>query len=423
VDKIFVQFAEHFIPAFNGERPEDVTGISRVPITFLSNGFSHVYDECKNIGDFFWADLDPCKMEESKLPISKGEVFVSCFYPKHVFQAFYWANSYSNLKITIGGPAVRNHLRGFPRTKIPKNIEIKAGMAENELFGKNIHNRTWHLDPPKKMLNYSIFSYTINRECYWKNCIFCGTRWKGLKKDPFQNTLDSLVVPEDKRRRWKIWLVTPCLRPTFIASEFPKVSGYNRENYTFSTHIRADKAIVSALESTLSKCFLENENLPFDFRVGVEFPSERMLEIIRKGTTTEMMLKTIKTIVRYNCRLRISLIIGWNILTMNDVEEVRTFAQRVRDIVGDKKIGASIYYLVGGLKGKRVARNPVFEANKAKYRLVQLYGDSLFRYQGYIPILSKKQKELNRLVRNIYEENFDAFFYRPSLIEEMLEEK
>jgi len=401
MDKLFVQFMGRIEEA-----------------KLLSNGFSHVYKECKNAGDFYWVDFKKDGVEEAALPITKGTIYVSTFFPSHVFQAFLWAESYPDLKVVVGGPAVKYHLRGYPSP--PKNVIIKSGLAEKEIFNKERENKDWGIEVPEGIGEKICVSFVINRQCYWKKCLYCGERYKGRKGEyNFDNSVAYLKLPENSRKRWRVWLSTPCIRRNFLVNELPKLRRDIVYNYT--AFMRADKAVINALKVSLKQCSEEigDKSLPFTFFVGVEFPSERMLKIIQKGITSDNVLKLAELLTFYKCDFHFSFILGWNILTRTDVKEVRKFAEKLKRIAREKLV-VHINPLVYGPLAPFKTRAMI--VNKSKIGVVVGYELGPYKYLTRIPILSKEQRELNREVRDIYVENFEPWTSkrRQSILEAML---
>lgn len=363
----------------------------------MMNGFSHVHDQCKNIGDFYWTYYIPDKAEENELPITKGTVYISAFYAPHIYQSLLWAQKYPNVKFIVGGPALITS--NFNPVEFPKNWETRLGLAENDIFGGIKPNLSWKIEMPKiqKVPKKLICSFTINRSCSWKKCIFCARAFHD-QYQTFENTIDNLHLPNE--HDWSVWLLSPTIRPSFM-EQFHKLPTEGIRQYFM--FIRSDKTSYNALKKNLPKCHPELRK-KFVFRLGIEFPSDRMLRLMDKGTTAEWQLRTMKMLNSFGCNMKICFILGWNVLTPKDVESVKYFADHLNSH-WIPKIDAALFYLVYNYSSDK---DLVRLRNKAETQIITHEFNDIYKYKMEVPILNPEQLELNRQVRDIYLKNFNC---------------
>lgn len=381
IDTIFVQFTTRSL--------HKQTGL------VLSNGFSHTYKECKNLGDFVWIPAE----RKAKLPISKGTVYVSTFFPIHMFRTVELAARYPEINFVVGGPSSWVEGKGayYLDKGLSPNVDLRRGLVEKEIFNQPGQNKTWGIELPNNLENKGSITlgYTVNRTCYWGKCAFCGPKWTGGNCKEFQNTVDHLQLPEVDNP-WKVWLYTPCLRPQFIVNELPKLKDKSK-NCVYFTHVRADTSIVQAFR----KMTQGNGDLSYLFVIaGVEFPSKSMLKRVRKGIDLNSVVSLVKTLTSHNCEVKLSFMLGWNVLTADDVDAARRFAETIHTVAG-KKIRANVWHLMMGSPFSRIR-----DINPCRIKKVERGTLNKLAYYRYIPILDKKQHEFNQEVLNIYHQHF-----------------
>jgi hypothetical protein len=300
----------------------------------LNNGFSNVYNECKNIGDFYWAMQYNNEFEITKygLPIKKGKVYVSAFYYPHLLQTYYWAQKYPNIEFIVGGPAIRSG--NFSGRNLPVNLNLTDKTAEEVILNKNTLNKTWGIEYPKDYLKDKKavrFTYHLDHRCYWNKCIFCESYTKDLSTG-LDNSIENLKIDDDYNLKKIIRLNIPSMTPRFLRNELPKLTRRNDIVYDF--FLRASKEIVRILPTILMN--LENGAGPYPSQlrlvVGVEFPSNKMLQYMKKGIEKDIIIEIIKLAKKYNISLGLPFIYGWNNLSQNDVDEAIEFLHDVQNV-------------------------------------------------------------------------------------------
>lgn len=349
----------------------------------LHNGFSHVIDECKNIGDLVWVNLD------TKLSIKEGVVYSSAFTIGEVFTVFDWGYDNPDTQFIVGGPALFEFFRYVGK---PTNVEFRTGSAEKEIFGLVSRNKKWEITVPKKTLDeIFLFSFMIENYCYWGKCIFCGPRYKD--QDMFFNTIDNLKLSSDKK--WRAFLVTSSADSKTL-NDFPSLLEKNVDSC--ATYIRADKQTYNTLKSVLP-------NLPHgfcSFLVGVEFPSNRMLKLIQKGVTVEDFYLLFDLLDKYGMVYTITLLVNWNILTSGDIKDLDSF------LSSKKSFRISLNYL----KCNKICSDELASINGSLVEEKIVLRKGLYEVRTHEPVLGLEQKELNEEAVKIIKEK--GFIVGPS---------
>jgi len=304
----------------------------------ISNGFSDTYDFCKSKGDFFWVHhnfdnqrndikdmVATCK--EKELPIKKRNVFISATTTSHVYQGYYWAKKYPNINFIVGGPAITT--KTFTYNSLPKNI-IFVEKSLEQFFNIEDFSYEWKLELPEQTIkdDRPIFLvYSISSRCYWNKCLFCKF---DINKDRTRKIFDFKFkdnINSNKPR--SIFLYTPSMTPAQLSYLVPRLP--RKKNLRYTLFLRSSKKENEILEEVLKKCSNGEGPHPnnITFQIGLEFPGNRMLNYMRKGTTTNDILNTMKIIKKYKSRIYMSLILGWPNLTEQDIKEVKQFIKDV----------------------------------------------------------------------------------------------
>jgi hypothetical protein len=299
----------------------------------LDNGFQNVYHDCINVGDFLWVRHFETEheMEKNRLPIHSGTVYVSAFYYDHLIQAYIWARQYPQIKFIIGGPAVR--YGNYTCDQKPRNLLSNTGLAEEVIFGKSKPNKQWAIDIPKELIKDKKevrFSYNLDRRCYWGKCIYCDGYVKSQEKS-MNNDMSNLHIPDIDIRKM-IRLNIPSMPPVFFSKMLKKLP--RRSDVIYDFFVRGGEETIPHLTSGMKQCENGNGPGPDQFRwvVGIEWPSDRMLAYMKKGTTNDHLLQLLRLAGKYQVPVGMPFIFGWNNLTKDDVLHAKQFINEVEEI-------------------------------------------------------------------------------------------
>lgn len=366
----------------------------------VSNGFSDTYDLCNNKGDFLWVNhecdsqlysqdeiIERCK--QSELPISKGTIYISSTTTTHQYQSYLWAKKYPNIKFIVGGPAIVTKTSIYDKDKIPKNLIFTENSVE-QIFNVPDFSYEWKLKFPKELIekDQPLYPcYTITNHCYWGKCIFCKYSVKNIRKRKnfdfqFKDNLDKIR---------SIFLYAPTMPLKTLKHIIPKLP---KNKLKYSMFLRTGKKENEILREILNLC-KNGEGPPVEnirFQLGVEFPGNRMLKYMNKGTTTTNILETLNIIKEYKTRYHISFILGWPNLTNKDVDEVEQFVNKAPRFPynDDPFVYARIWMLL--LRPRTPVYN-MFEKNK------DIFVGPF--YVGNGVRLTKEQVIMNNKVRNL----------------------
>jgi len=314
VDTLFIQFInERISPRYSSY--------------CLGNGFSDTWKFCKNLGDFYWATAP--KHTELKqmndfpiaedLPISSGNIYVSCFNVVNLFLVYQWAIRYPKIKIVAGGPAVGSIL--YNQKQIPPNLQITDQSVEEYFRIPNL-TQEWGLELPNtlKENDQVMFSYSTNNTCYNKTCIFCSHDWSYKKriKNNLKYEFDGLF-PNNKI----VFFPCPSSTQNFLLNEFPNFP--TTDDYYVLLFIRPDQIINNILPEVLNKRKEKNNKPKLILALGIDFLSERMLKYIRKNHTIQDAKNTLHIISKYKVDCLVTTIVGWPNLIEEDLYQVEEF--------------------------------------------------------------------------------------------------
>lgn len=302
-------------------------------IVCLQNGFSYIWDKIKK--DNVWV-----KTGELNPPISKGHIYASCWYSLDIDTVIRWKKNNPELTISVGGPiSIYPDIIDYKKNK----INLLQDSAEN-VFGVK---PCWNLEIPKEFRNKEIrytFSFLENnlygsreRCCYWGECVFCRVR---LNKTKFRG-LNRIPIINHPMHKY-IWLNFHAIPPEIIKELYPTFD--DRADVTYITYARADSETTKALSLVINNTLKVNPKF-LEFNIGIEFPSNRMLKIMNKGTTKEEYLNFIKLASNNNIKLVFTLILNWPEVIEEDVKEVEEWLNKLSKITDGKNITAILYPL------------------------------------------------------------------------------
>jgi len=362
----------------------------------ICNGFSDTYNLCKNKGDFFW--INEREMYTVDLPISKGTIYVSATFISHLIQVFKWTKKYPDIKFIVGGPIV-----SFPVTSTYKdvyglipNLELTAKSVE-EYFNVDNFSEKWRLPineigESTHLYDTVCFGYTISNErCYWKKCNFCSMP-KGINRarevwDP--HCIENIEFDGVKLAR----LNTNAITCTDIKKVIPNLS-YDK-NIFYDVYLRGQKNECIALDKVFKNFKGVIPNLKF--RIGIEFPSDRILKFANKGTTVQGILQTIDMLNKYdNLQIYTMFIVGWPNLNEDDIKELKEFIDKVGRI---ERIFIFKLFCPVGSKFHDIYLDAVKE---------KMFS-GLF-YKGYFPSLKDEQLKLNQQASEMIKGMTDRVF-------------
>jgi len=358
----------------------------------LSNGFSDAYNYCKTLGSFLW--VDDTKLNKFKIPIEEGTVYISSVYPNHLIQSIIWSKQYPNINFISGGPAIstNNNLD----IDIPDNLKLTKKTVE-DYFNIPTTSENWNLDitdikDEAKKYNKILFSYTIDTSCYWKKCTFCNYHYvsNSINKKIELSPIDNIDFDGIKQVR----LNTPSITSKQLKDIFKKIT--YKKNMIYDILMRCDKSIYTTLDYILKNIKGDIPNLKF--RLGIEFPSNRMLNYMKKGFSVDDILNTIKILNKYkNIKIYTMFMVGWPILNRQDIDDLKYFSNEISDVTLE---------FISIHRTFCCINTELFDQYKDDIEKHSYVGNL---YRGYFPKLNKKQLHLNKkaidIIRTIKTKN------------------
>lgn len=346
----------------------------------LQNGFSKTWKLCDQIGEFVWVSGD------EEIPrFDSGAIYISAYTSADVIKIHKYAKENPQVNITLGGPSTLKRIKN--QYKLP-NLKITSKLVEELLF-PNVELTTdhWDLVLPKEIENSMIFyGYTLEDRpyCYWGKCSFCG-----YSKMPWGRSASdcSNFNPPDIKfdGMQSIWLASTAINARQLENLYKNIV-YD-ENKIYRTYMRADKAIVDNLERILKTHGKKN----FTFVIGVEFPSDKVLNYFNKGVTQENIIKLIKTIHDYGENCILCLITDVPGADESDLEAVKLFHENIKDYsscISAKSIQPLFFMddmeISNDFKGIRLGIKLAYE------------GD------GYFPLLLNEERRINDEITKIF---------------------
>jgi len=347
------------------------------------NGLSDIYNHCKDMGDFIW--IDTSKVKEFTFPFSKGTAYVSCVSAYELNQIYIWATIYPDIKFIIGGTAA--YIYYDSDVHFPSNFILIKQTAE-EYFNVPNFSCKWALDIQninnKNSFDQLFFSYAINSTCYWNKCIFCSHGRNVIRKRKELVELDffdSIDFKGIKNIQFHCPAPDVKLFRNYV-SQFKYAP-----DIIYNMHLRCDDFLNPVVDDVFSN--FKDQMPQFKFKIGVEFPTQRMLNYMKKGTNIETIIKTIKLLQKYpSIKVYLMFIVGWPNLIKEDIDNLKRF----RDEIGI----ASVHYSIVS-KFRCLIDAPAYEMykNQIDEKEVDEKESHGPFYLGYYPKMSDEAKKLN----------------------------
>lgn len=286
------------------------------------NGFSDAYYICKNKGDFLWVNEN----EADTIDLPKGTIYVSAYFLKHMVYIFNWAEKFRDTKFIIGGPSVLTNYN-YDLTNYP-NIQLVKSSVE-EFFNKPNFSSSWNLDTTeiKEILNTKetlLFSYTLDTSCYWNKCIFCNYYFTENRK---RKNIDLTAIKKiDFNGIKQVRLNSPGVTPPMAKLLFSNIKHDSSIVYDFL--MRCNKGEHRTLKKILENFSGDIPNIKI--RLGVEFPSDRMLKFINKGFSVDDILTTLNILKDYeSIKIFTMYMIGWPNLIESDKKALENYVNTI----------------------------------------------------------------------------------------------
>jgi radical SAM superfamily enzyme YgiQ (UPF0313 family) len=171
---------------------------------------------------------------------------------------------------------------------------------------------------------------------------------------------------------------SPAITPYFMEKVFPHLKYSDDLEYDFM--IRCDRDVYTALKDNLNKFKGHIPNLKFRF--GIEFPSDRMLQFMNKGTTVDGIIEALSVADNFDTVNFYTLyMLNWPNLIQEDIESLKDYITRVSKV--DAVIVFKTFFKIN---------TPLYDMYKHQVRRHVYEGDF---YRGYFVQLTEEQFEIN----------------------------
>ena len=278
----------------------------------ISNGFSSIWKRLEKLGTVMWLSVD------DPFPDLQGDIYVSCCWGDEIDYVFEWAKQMPHLFFIVGGPMVSAGV-------ISKLTNVKMYWKQAyELFdGSYPTPDEWKLELPNiedgKHIRY-LHSISFGEKCHWGKCVFC----KYGDGTPYE--FPELKIPIVEYHGLKtIWINTKSLTSNNIKMLIPNMEWYNDVFYV--AYLRPSLKVKNAFEEVQHLIKKPNH---LSVNVGVEFPSDHMLQFMRKGFSMQHCIDTINTMTKIGINVQINTISAWPNLKQSDIDQVKIFVDSIK---------------------------------------------------------------------------------------------
>jgi len=278
----------------------------------LINGFSYIW----NYANPIWIELDRAFQEIEPFDFSGyRKVYASAAFFEHAFIVVEWALKFPQVDFVVGGPAIRGLAIMKWAHKIPKNFHMTKQLAES-IFELPLNPKRFKMVPPDSTIP-KLYNFHIENGCYWGGCKFCCDNYSTQDVGFDLETLLNLPAGG-------VWLGTSAISPK-NCNIFTQLNYSDKRYHCF---IRGDSLTLEVFSQILSDI---KEPTKLRFLMGVEYPSDRMLKIMNKGTDTKTMAKMITMLVGAGCKVTLSFLTSWGCLEKDDISKAAQFFRMLPD--------------------------------------------------------------------------------------------
>lgn len=278
---------------------------------FLFNGMHYVWDEAQPV----WMELKHGCWDN--IP-DADEIYVTANGYMTAVKMWEWAKRSPHQKFILGGPLVQM-VTLCPIEKLPDNLILNSQMAET-LFDKTPDPMNFKIVVPPEANAQLFYLFPYKTNCEWGKCKFC-------------------IEPKGEERKWSLKPLSDapkgfvCISgPNMTVQDILDFRDVNTDGKVIRIALRAEERNLKALEE-LAK--VQNPD-HFTLAIGVEFPSDRMLTLMRKGVTLDQYIKFLNGVNDLGFRFGMSFIQDWGCLVPSDLEDAKRFFEGIKNVWSTK---------------------------------------------------------------------------------------
>jgi len=376
----------------------------------LHNGFSfgaHLLD-----ADYHFIKISDDKKEVKEVLKKYDRVYASCM----LYEEANYLEGIVDERWVLGGPAITSKTKGpywknvlKPAILVDDTFEHYIGMKEtSDIFTPYYISFVEKISP--KLLRMASI---CDKRCSWGNCSFCTIRWnwanaksegtfgrdveKVLKQLPnFDNTITNAYI--------SCGSTDPKVLETVIQSK------YKKPNYVYQFQTRFDEETKKVIEKA-------DDLSQFVFGVGLEYPSQDVINELNKGLNVETELSTLKLAVKKGAKILLFILTNIPFLTYKSLYEGMTNIDWIFENIPLLKTDGRIYfddttfsnvnnlnnidYMIKDCKGIAIANFDIVWQNEVIAKKYGPYSEVSTGYGGkvYVTIMNEEQKYLNSLFK------------------------
>jgi radical SAM superfamily enzyme YgiQ (UPF0313 family) len=155
-------------------------------------------------------------------------------------------------------------------------------------------------------------------DCYWRKCTFCNICRINDRRTRPSNSLQTTFKKISPYSRYETARIgSLAIPPSSIEEWFPKI--ILEQNVNFDFYIRPDHQTTKALTKSLPTILQQNKASSIYAHLGIEFLSNRILKIMKKGLIVNDIEESVLLLRSYNINMVPTIIVGWPELKKEDV--------------------------------------------------------------------------------------------------------
>lgn len=243
--------------------------------------------------------------------------------------------AFDDLIVGLGEVALEEYITAVLSNKSSKEVPNLAYIDSNGKFTvteeKNLNNINLIPIPDFTDLNlndyiYPKLPYQISRGCYWSRCSFCSYRdTKGYIVKERRQIVDDMKQIKRLYGIHNIQFIDDAIRPD-ILQEFAEILIEEKVNIKYEAYLRLDRNFTFDVCQMLAKSGLRS------VLFGFESASQRVLNLMNKGTTPELIKEVLYNMKSAGIQNILSCLIGFPTETEEEAWESIRFLEENKDI-------------------------------------------------------------------------------------------
>jgi len=289
----------------------------------LHNGFSFVYHLVD--GDHFFITINDDSHKIREMLKGYDTIYASTSFHLET----YYLRNLVDRRWIVGGPSVTTKASLGYWQNLLGNAKIIHQPFE-EMLNAPLSSRYtiyWNELIEKFSPKFVRMSAICDKRCYWNKCNFCALKFN-QQSTPSERKIGRNVetvlkqLPDYEDKIVSCYIACNAVSPMILNQVIN--SKYRKRNYVYHFQARFDREIKMILENADD---LHN----FEFGVGLEFPSQQVIDKLNKGLELEVELEALKIASKKGAKIQLFMLLNTPMISDETFKEACTSIDWMKD--------------------------------------------------------------------------------------------